>query len=288
VLDISGILKPSHRRTYAALLLHGTVGTQSTAHALQFTNTLVLWCLDLLTMASMDSSLVRVKTTLPTKPLPANSTRQVLKTKRLIIRPLTPDDLEAMHSLRTQTKVMACTALGRVDRDLAETQTKLEPFLPPRDADTYNPAICLATTGELIGLGGVYGTQSPLGWPEVGYMIRSEYWGRGYATEFLRAFLQMWWALPRSETEAWADGLSLVGVDAGEGAGGEVPEMLCAIVQATNIGSTRVLEKAGFRKFKTWKERSHRVESGGSGGDEVTLVGFVAFGPEPQPGQHLG
>ncbi|KAI3326871.1 acyl-CoA N-acyltransferase [Xylariaceae sp. AK1471] len=225
-------------------------------------------------MTSENPALIKVKTTLPAQPFPANSARPSIKTERLVIRPLTQDDLQALHALRTQSEVMACTALGRIDQDLAETQKKLDPFLAPRDAETYNPAICLASTGELIGLGGVFQTGSELGWPEVGYMLKSEHWGRGYATEFLKAFVQLWWSLPRSEVETEVDALSLGAL---RGSAGEAPEMLCAMVEAANMSSLRVMEKAGFKKFKTWTETSRRV---GSEGTEVTLVGFVSPRPE--------
>ncbi|KAF2966587.1 hypothetical protein GQX73_g6956 [Xylaria multiplex] len=223
-------------------------------------------------MTAENPPLITVKTTLPSQPFPANAARAPIRTARLVIRPLTQDDLGALHALRTQSEVMACTALGRVDGSLAETQAKLDPFLPPRDAETYNPGIYLASTGELIGFGGVFGTGSELGWPEVGYMIKSEHWGRGYTTEFLKAFVQDWWSLPRRNTEAKVDALS-VGAEEGDG----VPEMLCAMVEATNTSSLRVMEKAGFRRFKTWKETSRRE---GSEGAEVTLVGFVQVRPE--------
>ncbi|KAI1309593.1 acetyltransferase domain-containing protein [Xylaria venustula] len=224
-------------------------------------------------MASETPTTIKVKTTLPRRPLPPNTARRPIHTARLVIRPLTQDDLAALHTLRTQPAVMANTALGRIDQDLAETQTKLDPFLAPRDADTYNPGIYLAATGELIGLGGVFGAGSLLGWPEVGYMIRAEHWGRGYATEFLTAFVEDWWRLPRGEVEVDVDKLSVSeGEGEGEGEGGKVPELLCAIVEDTNAGSLRVMEKAGFKRFKSWTVASRRP---GSEGAEVTLVGFA-------------
>ncbi|KAI0863444.1 acyl-CoA N-acyltransferase [Xylaria cubensis] len=225
-------------------------------------------------MASENPSLIKVKTTLPR--FPANSARAPIRTERLVIRPLTQDDLEAQHSLRTQPEVMACTASGTIDSDLAMTQDKLSPFLPPRDVDTYNPAICLASTGEFIGLGGVYATTSELGWPEVGYMLKKEHWGRGYGTEFMKAFVDAWWSLPRYETETAVDALSVVDARREEG-DTEVPEMLCAIVEATNSGSLRIMEKAGFRQFKTWQQECRRP---GAEGTEVTLIGFVNRGPQ--------
>ncbi|RWA03243.1 hypothetical protein EKO27_g11862, partial [Xylaria grammica] len=107
-----------------------------------------------------------------------------------------------------------------------------------------------------------------LGWPEVGYMIRREHWGRGYTTEFLRAFVKDWWALPRADAEVLVDARSVEG----KGEAGRVPEMLCAVVEDSNTASLRVMEKAGFRRFKSWKVASRRP---GTEGEEVTLVGFV-------------
>ncbi|KAI1272183.1 acetyltransferase domain-containing protein [Xylaria sp. FL0933] len=225
-------------------------------------------------MASQEPPKIKVQTTLPARPFPSNAERAPIRTERLVIRPLTQDDLHSLHALRTQPAVMACTALGRIDADLAETQTKLDPFLPPRDVTTYNPGIYLADSGEMIGLGGVFSTESEIGWPEVGYMIRQEHWGKGYATEFLRAFGRAWWSLPREGVEVAVDGLSVGGGEGrenGEGEGKEVPEMLCAIVEDTNRGSLRVMEKAGFRRFKSWTVKSRKNE-----GADVTLVGFVA------------
>ena len=109
-----------------------------------------------------------------------------------------------------------------------------------------------------MGLGGVFKTTSMLGWPEVGYMLKREHWGQGYGTEFLKAFAASWWSLPRSEVETDADELSVEPPVDGE----RVPEMLCAIVASHNPASLRVMEKAGFKKFREWKEADSRAEGG--------------------------
>lgn len=183
---------------------------------------------------------------------------------------------------------MARTALGKPDANLAETQTKLDPFLPPNDAHTYNPGIYLRATGELIGLGGVFrargGENEGLGWPEVGYMIREEFWGEGYATEFLGGFLGGWWGLARGDVVIEVDAEGVEGVEVegvkGEGEGEEgirrVPEMLCAVVEDGNGASLRVLEKVGFKRCKEWTTMSRRE---GEEGVEVRLVGFVCARP---------
>lgn len=83
-------------------------------------------------MASNKPTLVRVKTTLPSPPFPTNAERPPIRTERLLIRPLTQCDLPNTRALRTQPEVMQFTVAGRIDGDLSETQTKLDPFLPPR------------------------------------------------------------------------------------------------------------------------------------------------------------
>ncbi|KAI0001235.1 acetyltransferase domain-containing protein [Xylariaceae sp. FL0662B] len=178
---------------------------------------------------------IKVKTTLPTHPLPPNPERPPIQTARLIIRPFAPGDLAGIHALRAQAEVMEFSSAGRPDRDLAETRAFMDGVLAPRDAETFNHAVCLAATGELVGVGGVRG---------LGYLFNREHWGRGYATEFLRAWLRAWWALPRSE--------AVVEVDAQSVSGGEeeVPEMLYAMVEERNSGSVRVLEKLGFRMYE--------------------------------------
>lgn len=135
---------------------------------------------------------IPIKTTLPIYPLPSAATRGQILTPRLLLRGLSQDDLEAYHTLRTDPEIMKWTVQGRPDRDLAETQEKLDLFLPPNDVLKSNWAICLRESGEFIGIGGVHIFASTFGWPELGYMIRREYWGRGLATEFLRGFVGYW------------------------------------------------------------------------------------------------
>ncbi|RYP69818.1 hypothetical protein DL769_005170 [Monosporascus sp. CRB-8-3] len=218
---------------------------------------------------------VRVKTTLPARPLPPNAERPHIRTERLVIRPFTPDDLAGLHSLRAQPEVMVYSSAGRVDRDEAETESRLKGELPPNDAANYHFVICLASTGEFLGTGGVHlgGSKNFFGWPELGYMLKREHWGRGYATEFVRAFLAAWWALPRSAVEVEVDARSL---DAGAPVAAGVPEQLSALVEASNLGSKGVLGKLGFRQFAEWTQEDDR---GGYAGREAHLFGFSVSKP---------
>ncbi|ETS81215.1 hypothetical protein PFICI_06217 [Pestalotiopsis fici W106-1] len=222
-------------------------------------------------MSSKTSASVQVRTTLPIRPLPPNTERAAIVTERLTIRPFRQDDLHGYHLLRTQPEVMLFTAVGCIDKDLAETQSKLDLFLAPNDAHTYNFAICILDTGELIGVGGVHKMKLELGWPEVGYMLKREYWGKGYATEFLRGFVGSWWRLERQEAVITIDGYS-VDVDKETDGQRPAPEYLTAIIDANNEGSLRVLEKTGFRKFKTWTEPDSRI---GYEGKDITLIRYL-------------
>lgn len=201
---------------------------------------------------------VRVRTTLPRRPFPPNAARKPILTPRLVLRPLTPEDVGPVHALRTQPEVMRWSALGRPDRDADETREKIEIFFPPRDTGSFNFAICLRgveggdadAAGELVGLGGCHHVEGPLGWPVVGYMFRKEHWGKGLATEFLRAFLKAWDALEREEVELEVDEQTVAGEERGEG--GLVQERILAITAVTNTGSHGVLRKSGFKWLFDW------------------------------------
>ncbi|KAM0257751.1 hypothetical protein ACHAQJ_004202 [Trichoderma viride] len=217
-------------------------------------------------MASLPASKpnwATIKTTLPGRPLPPNSSRAPVITDRLVIQALAPEDAQSLHILRTQPQVMANSPQGRVDRDLEETRPKLNSFLPPHDQTTYNFAICLKETGEMIGIGGCHNLFSIFGWPAIGYMIREEFWGQGLATEFVQAWLEMWCRLPRAEAEFEVDQRTLRDGDE------EILEQVTAFTVSDNIGSQRVLEKSGFERFLSWEEADLRNPD-----VQVTLMGY--------------
>ncbi|KAH8885257.1 acyl-CoA N-acyltransferase [Thozetella sp. PMI_491] len=213
------------------------------------------------------SGWVSVKTTLPARPLLPNSLRPVVTTDRLIIRAIVPEDLHGLHILRTQPEIMLNNPQGRIDRDLEETRPKIEAYLPPKDETTFNFTICLKDTGEMIGLGGVYSLSSLLGWPSIGYMFRKEFWGQGLATEFVRAFLDMYSKLSREPTEITVDPRTL-----SDKVDGPVLEQIATWTTSENIASQKVLQKCGFEQFKTWKEPDLRKPE-----VEIELVGFRYF-----------
>ncbi|KAI0095431.1 acyl-CoA N-acyltransferase [Hypoxylon sp. NC0597] len=215
----------------------------------------------------MENSWAVVETTLPCVPLPPISQRQPISTKRLVIRPVREDDLEAYHELRSQPEAMIGTRRGRPDRDIDETRSAMQDLLSPKDSKAFYFGVFLASTGALIGEGGVHTMESAsCGWPEIGYKFRKEFWGQGYGTEFLRALLEAWWNLPRSHVELRVSSSSI-------DRNGELKatEQIYATTAADNIGSRRVLEKLGFVHFLEWTEpdtQEHRL------GQPIRLVGY--------------
>lgn len=110
--------------------------------------------------------------------------------------------------------------------------------LPPLQGDTFRLAIEeRSDPGRVIGVVGVFFSEPP----ECGYMFRTETWGRGYGTEALRAWLNIYWALPRKE-------VMLEDKDGGNEA--TEPEYLLAKTAPANIGSRKVLAKCGFTELQ--------------------------------------
>lgn len=196
--------------------------------------------------APVKEDFITVKTTLPARPFPPTESRPSVTTERLLLRPLRADDVTALHELRTQEDVMKWTYIGRIDRDMEETRGKLSHYLPPKDVNNYQFAICLKATGEMIGIGGCHVMEAEFGWPELGYMFRKEHWGGGLATEFVRAFMPVWAGLPRAEAEVKVDPRTATGDGVSE-------EQLVAITANLNVKSQAVLRKSGWELFITWK-----------------------------------
>ncbi|KAI3320442.1 acyl-CoA N-acyltransferase [Xylariaceae sp. AK1471] len=214
----------------------------------------------------MSKSWITVTTTLPQSLGPhdqckGEDSHPEIRTERLIIRPLTQSDLVALHRLRSQPEFMKHTTTGRPDRTMRETQVKLDSFInAPKSPDglpfpTYF-GIFLNTTGELIGDGGIHTLASPAcGWPELGCKFAREHLGRGYGTEFLRAFTTWWWALPRYKKGAEGEQLVLVRIPIKHMA----VEQLYAWVTPDNHASQRMVIKTGLEQFITWQHPIKKI-----------------------------
>jgi RimJ/RimL family protein N-acetyltransferase len=147
---------------------------------------------------------------------------------------------------------MRFSQLQRPDVDVAFTKTKLDPSLPPQNRADGTLTYLLGVEerskpGVLIGDMGCHDANP--GSEEVGYMFLDEFWGKGYATEALKSYLDHHWGLERREyVRTISEG------DASEttSKGDEVKEVevLRAITEVGNVGSIHVLQKCGFRETR--------------------------------------
>jgi RimJ/RimL family protein N-acetyltransferase len=78
-------------------------------------------------------------------------------------------------------------------------------------------------------------------------MFLDEFWGKGYATEALKAYLDHYWSLERKgyvRTIGEGNGTETSSKDGEE----EDMEVLRAIAEAGNLSSINVLQKCNFRE----------------------------------------
>jgi len=194
-----------------------------------------------------DKGFIDVLTTLPIKDeLP------IIYTDRLIIRAPIHSDIDAYYSLRTQPQAMTDSSKGIPDANLSITLNKLERLIK-RDNDSVYFFIFLknldGSEGNLIGDGGVHNLKSDsTGWPEFGYKFKKEFWGKGYATEFGKAFMEFWANIPRKDVEIPVNPSSINYYD-----NLYVKERLTAYTRNENLASQNVLWKLGFQSFKGLK-----------------------------------
>ena len=111
-----------------------------------------------------------------------------LETERLILRNLTPDDCQAVF-LWCGDPDVARYMVYPVYTKAEDVKTWLE-SLNPDDPDAYEAGIVLKSTGELIGSGGIYYRPEKDLWT-IGYNLRKDQWGHGYAAEMIRGLLDL-------------------------------------------------------------------------------------------------
>ena len=110
------------------------------------------------------------------------------ETERLVIRPLVPDDAEAVFRWGGDPAVNRYMIYPLYHR-AEDVRTWLE-GRDGDDPDNYDEGICLKSTGELIGSGGMHYQPERNAW-EIGYNLRADQWGNGYTVEYLTALMDV-------------------------------------------------------------------------------------------------
>jgi ribosomal-protein-alanine N-acetyltransferase len=144
-----------------------------------------------------------------------------LTTERLVLRPPTPDDLDAWHAIYVDAEDVW---YGAPRSSLEENGQKLAGQIAHFEQHGFGMCtVDLAASEETIGAAGL---QRLEGGPEieVGYRFLKEHWGHGYATESARASIDF--------------GFDEVGLD-----------RIVAVALESNVASRRVLEKCGLREI---------------------------------------
>ncbi|GII05543.1 GNAT family N-acetyltransferase [Planobispora takensis] len=155
-----------------------------------------------------------------------------IRTERLLLRPYTPDDLEAMYAFQSLPEVTRYLYWGPRDRE--QVRQALEIKLSQTQLLEEGQALALAAevadTGEVIGDGLLFWHSRVHRSGEIGYVFHPGHHGKGYATELGRVLLRLGF-----------EGLDL--------------HRITGRLDARNTASARVLERLGMRR------EAHLVEN---------------------------
>lgn len=148
----------------------------------------------------------------------------IVDTERLILRPFTPGDLDALAAINSDPHVMRYIGDGK-PAPREHTAERLTFILEHGRRHGFSVwAVCSKQTPSLIGFCGLHHLDGTIE-VEVGYRLAREHWGKGFATEAARASLRYGF-----------EDLEL--------------DRIVAVVQGENIASQRVLEKLGLKYEK--------------------------------------
>ena len=152
------------------------------------------------------------------------TTIEPIQTDRLILREFTMDDLPAVHQYGSDPEVMRGLLLLPNSEDRSrEVVEDYVAYQAEEPRTRFELAITLAATGKLMGAVGIR-----IVWPRnreasMGYILRRDSWGNGYATEAAKEILRL-------------------GFDVLEA------HRVFGTVDTENLGSIRVLEKLGMTR----------------------------------------
>ena len=149
-----------------------------------------------------------------------------LETERLLLRDYLEDlsDLESVLLFTTDSLVATHSSWGPLtEEETREWLGKTLSYVGEVPRTHYELAIVDRETGEVIGNASLLQRSAEVSEASIGYTLRRDQWGKGFATEVARALVSFGF-----------DDLGL--------------RKLVATTSPANLASQRVLEKAGFRK----------------------------------------
>jgi RimJ/RimL family protein N-acetyltransferase len=116
-----------------------------------------------------------------------------IKTDRLILRPYTDDDLDAVYDVQSRADVTRYLYWGPRDRIQARGSLaqKIAATALHEEGDNLTLAVVLPETGRVIGDVLLMWTSREHRQGEVGYIFHPDHGGRGYATEAAELMLRI-------------------------------------------------------------------------------------------------
>ena len=148
---------------------------------------------------------------------------QNLESERLLLRQITPDDVNEMFAMRSNAAVMKYIPrpIAKTLEDAMDLINMIQNRLETNEG--CNWAITLKGNPKLIGFIGHYRIKWEHFRSKIGYMLMPEYNGKGITTEAIKLMVNF--------------GFNKMGMHSLEG-----------VLDPANIASARVLEKNGFVK----------------------------------------
>lgn len=111
-----------------------------------------------------------------------------IRTARLTLRPLTESDVASLFEIHADPQAMRYWS-APVWKDDERGRAMLAKDLDPAATDHLRLGIEAAESGRLLGTCSLFAINTQCRRAELGYMLASHAWGRGYMQEALRAFI---------------------------------------------------------------------------------------------------
>jgi RimJ/RimL family protein N-acetyltransferase len=180
--------------------------------------------------------------------------RYPLTTPRLMLRPYTMDDLDALYDLQSRPDVTRYLYFGARDREQVRESlwAKIQAAVLDEDGGSLTPAVVLRETGAVIGDVMLRWISREHQQGEIGYILHPDHGGHGYATEAAEVMLRL--------------GFEELGL-----------HRIVGRLDARNTASARVLERLGMRR------EAHFVQNEFVKGEWTDEIVYAMLKDEWQP-----
>lgn len=165
--------------------------------------------------------------------------RPELVTARLRVRPVTPEDIDDLHGLELDPRVMRYLSGGEpTPRNVPPGDVRLYRMPRGRERDVW--AVIRLDGDRFLGWVALDGTAGGIG--HLGYRLRHDAWGQGYGLEAAEALV----------AHGFQD-LDLAAIHAD--------------TMAVNLGSRRIMEKLGMTLLRRYQEPCNDPIAGSEEGE---------------------